>query len=64
MDGLCARICDKSAITYQALNTGQGPAILGLRAQIDRDLYKKYMQEVNLCIQHFIFFPIFLYISR
>ncbi|VDN58185.1 unnamed protein product [Dracunculus medinensis] len=49
MDGLCARICDKSAITYQALNTGQGPAILGLRAQIDRDLYKKYMQEEIIC---------------
>ncbi|KIH44690.1 hypothetical protein ANCDUO_25284, partial [Ancylostoma duodenale] len=27
------------------LNSGQGPAVLGLRAQIDRKLYKKHMQE-------------------
>lgn len=45
MDGLCARICDKSAITYQVLNSGKGPAVLGLRAQIDRSLYKKHMQQ-------------------
>ncbi|KAK6022736.1 tRNA uridine 5-carboxymethylaminomethyl modification enzyme GidA [Ostertagia ostertagi] len=45
LDGLCGRICDKSAITYQALNSGQGPAVLGLRAQIDRSLYKTHMQE-------------------
>ncbi|XGW12487.1 hypothetical protein V3C99_013299 [Haemonchus contortus] len=45
LDGLCGRICDKSAITYQALNSGQGPAVLGLRAQIDRSLYKAHMQE-------------------
>ncbi|CAA91322.1 Protein MTO1 homolog, mitochondrial [Caenorhabditis elegans] len=48
LDGLCARICDKSAITYQALNRAQGPAVLGLRAQIDRKLYKTQMQnEIN-----------------
>ncbi|EGT56274.1 hypothetical protein CAEBREN_25292 [Caenorhabditis brenneri] len=48
LDGLCGRICDKSAITYQALNRAQGPAVLGLRAQIDRKLYKKHMQnEIN-----------------
>ncbi|KAK5980222.1 hypothetical protein GCK32_017449, partial [Trichostrongylus colubriformis] len=45
LDGLCGRICDKSAITYQALNCGQGPAVLGLRAQIDRSLYKSHMQK-------------------
>ncbi|WKX94251.1 hypothetical protein Q1695_011477 [Nippostrongylus brasiliensis] len=45
LDGVCARICDKSAITYQALNSGQGPAVLGLRAQIDRSLYKSHMQN-------------------
>ncbi|PIC44098.1 hypothetical protein B9Z55_004585 [Caenorhabditis nigoni] len=45
LDGLCGRICDKSAITYQALNRAQGPAVLGLRAQIDRKLYKKHMQN-------------------
>ncbi|KHJ90821.1 tRNA uridine 5-carboxymethylaminomethyl modification enzyme GidA [Oesophagostomum dentatum] len=45
LDGVCGRICDKSAITYQALNSGQGPAVLGLRAQIDRKLYKAHMQK-------------------
>uniref|UniRef100_A0A158PB30 Protein MTO1 homolog, mitochondrial n=1 Tax=Angiostrongylus cantonensis TaxID=6313 RepID=A0A158PB30_ANGCA len=45
LDGVCGRICDLSAITYQALNRGQGPAVLGLRAQIDRLLYKSHMQK-------------------
>uniref|UniRef100_A0A914P0E1 MnmG N-terminal domain-containing protein n=1 Tax=Panagrolaimus davidi TaxID=227884 RepID=A0A914P0E1_9BILA len=48
LDGICPRICDKSAITYQALNRGAGPAVLGLRAQIDRKLYKKFMQKVGV----------------
>ncbi|EPB70317.1 hypothetical protein ANCCEY_10596 [Ancylostoma ceylanicum] len=29
----------------KALNSGQGPAVLGLRAQIDRKLYKAHMQQ-------------------
>uniref|UniRef100_A0A915AZ10 Protein MTO1 homolog, mitochondrial n=1 Tax=Parascaris univalens TaxID=6257 RepID=A0A915AZ10_PARUN len=45
MDGVCGRICDQAAITYQALNVGQGPAVLGLRAQIDRSLYKRHMRK-------------------
>ncbi|VDK75666.1 unnamed protein product [Litomosoides sigmodontis] len=45
LDGLCGRICDKSAINYHALNSSHGPAVLGLRAQIDRKLYKKHMQH-------------------
>uniref|UniRef100_A0A8R1TJZ1 Protein MTO1 homolog, mitochondrial n=1 Tax=Onchocerca volvulus TaxID=6282 RepID=A0A8R1TJZ1_ONCVO len=45
LDGLCGRICDKSAINYHALNASHGPAVLGLRAQIDRKLYKEYMQH-------------------
>ncbi|PAV82964.1 hypothetical protein WR25_08187 [Diploscapter pachys] len=45
LDGVCARICDKAAITYQALNRSHGAAVLGLRAQIDRQLYKQHMQN-------------------
>lgn len=52
LDGLCARLCDQTAITFQALNRSKGPAVLGLRAQIDRNLYRNAMQEVG----KFIFF--------
>uniref|UniRef100_A0A0N5AT89 Protein MTO1 homolog, mitochondrial n=1 Tax=Syphacia muris TaxID=451379 RepID=A0A0N5AT89_9BILA len=45
MDGVCARICDKSAINYRVLNAGAGPAVYGLRAQIDRALYKEHMKK-------------------
>ncbi|TKR77558.1 hypothetical protein L596_018506 [Steinernema carpocapsae] len=45
LDGVSPRICDKSAITYQALNRGQGPAVLGLRAQIDRKEFKRHMKQ-------------------
>ncbi|OZC12010.1 putative tRNA uridine 5-carboxymethylaminomethyl modification enzyme MnmG [Onchocerca flexuosa] len=52
LDGLCGRICDKSAINYHALNASHGPAVLGLRAQIDRKLYKEYMQhEILSCTE-------------
>ncbi|KAJ8044182.1 Protein MTO1-like, mitochondrial [Holothuria leucospilota] len=45
LDGVCGRICDKSGIQFKVLNRKKGPAVWGLRAQIDRDLYRKYMQE-------------------
>ncbi|XP_071944332.1 protein MTO1 homolog, mitochondrial-like [Antedon mediterranea] len=45
LDGLCGRISDKSGIQFKVLNRSKGPAVWGLRAQIDRDLYRKYMQE-------------------
>lgn len=44
LDGLCARICDQSGIHYKVLNRRKGPAVWGLRAQIDRKLYKQNMQ--------------------
>ncbi|CAG5136382.1 unnamed protein product, partial [Candidula unifasciata] len=44
MGGVCGRICDKSGIQYKVLNRRKGPAVWGLRAQIDRDLYKGHMQ--------------------
>ncbi|XP_042910139.1 protein MTO1 homolog, mitochondrial isoform X3 [Parasteatoda tepidariorum] len=45
LDGVCGRICDKSGIHYKMLNKAKGPAVWGPRAQIDRSLYKKFLQE-------------------
>ncbi|KAL1457896.1 hypothetical protein WDU94_008077 [Cyamophila willieti] len=45
LDGVCGRICDKAGIQYRVLNRRKGPAVWGLRAQIDRKLYKQYIQE-------------------
>ncbi|XP_066260923.1 protein MTO1 homolog, mitochondrial [Euwallacea similis] len=45
LDGVCGRICDLSGIQYKILNRRKGPAVWGYRAQIDRQLYKKYMQN-------------------
>ncbi|KAH9424334.1 Mitochondrial Translation Optimization [Dermatophagoides pteronyssinus] len=45
LDGLCARICDKSGIQYKVLNRSKGTAVWGYRAQIDRKLFKHHMQE-------------------
>lgn len=44
LDGLCSRICDQSGVHYKVLNRRKGPAVWGLRAQIDRNLYKQNMQ--------------------
>ncbi|XP_007515851.1 protein MTO1 homolog, mitochondrial [Erinaceus europaeus] len=45
LDGLCSRVCDQSGVHYKVLNKCKGPAVWGLRAQIDRKLYKQNMQE-------------------
>ncbi|XP_054007107.1 protein MTO1 homolog, mitochondrial [Hylaeus anthracinus] len=45
LDGVCCRICDLSGIHYTILNKRKGPAVWGYRAQIDRGLYKKHLQE-------------------
>uniref|UniRef100_G1PN16 5-taurinomethyluridine-[tRNA] synthase subunit MTO1, mitochondrial n=1 Tax=Myotis lucifugus TaxID=59463 RepID=G1PN16_MYOLU len=45
LDGLCSRICDQSGVHYKILNRRKGPAVWGLRAQIDRKLYKQNMQK-------------------
>ncbi|XP_011646986.1 protein MTO1 homolog, mitochondrial [Pogonomyrmex barbatus] len=44
LDGVCCRICDISGVHYKVLNKRKGPAVWGLRAQIDRTLYKKHLQ--------------------
>ncbi|KAL9917255.1 protein MTO1 homolog, mitochondrial [Glossina fuscipes fuscipes] len=45
LDGVCAKCCDKSGVQYKILNKRRGPAVWGPRAQIDRKLYKKAIQE-------------------
>jgi len=45
LDGLCARACDVSGTQYKVLNKSKGQAVQGPRAQIDRNLYKKAIQD-------------------
>ncbi|XP_074437465.1 5-taurinomethyluridine-[tRNA] synthase subunit MTO1, mitochondrial [Larus michahellis] len=45
LDGLCGRVCDRSGLHYKVLNRCKGPAVWGLRAQIDRRRYRHYMQR-------------------
>lgn len=48
LDGLTAKVCDMSGTNYKILNKRRGPAVWGHRAQIDRVLYKKNMQQIML----------------
>jgi tRNA uridine 5-carboxymethylaminomethyl modification enzyme len=45
LDGVCARSCDVSGTQYKILNRRKGPAVFGLRAQIDRNLYREAIQK-------------------
>lgn len=45
LDGVCGKTCDVSGVQYKVLNRSKGPAVFGLRAQIDRDLYRSATQE-------------------
>ncbi|KAK9480503.1 glucose inhibited division protein A-domain-containing protein [Lipomyces japonicus] len=48
LDGVMGKVADLSGTYFSMLNRSRGPAVWGPRAQIDRTLYKKHMQEAIL----------------
>ncbi len=45
LDGLIGRVADQAGIQFRLLNRSRGPAVRGPRAQMDRVLYRRYMQQ-------------------
>lgn len=46
LDGVTARAIDRAGIQFRVLNASRGPAVRGPRAQADRKLYRRAMQEL------------------
>ena len=54
LDGIMGRAIDLSGIQFRMLNTSRGAAVRGPRAQADRKLYKKAIQQF-ICNQRNLF---------
>lgn len=48
LDGVASKVTDKAGIHFKILNASKGAAVQGPRAQIDRAIYLKEMQNVVL----------------
>jgi tRNA uridine 5-carboxymethylaminomethyl modification enzyme len=48
LDGIMGIVADQSGIQFRLLNSSRGHAVRGPRTQSDRELYKKYMQQLLL----------------
>jgi len=60
LDGIMGVVADQSGIQFRLLNSSRGHAVRGPRTQSDRELYKKYMQEmlINYCNLSLFYDPI------
>jgi len=52
LDGLMGRVADAAGIQFRLLNRSKGPAVQGPRAQADRALYRRAMQEAIAGTRH------------
>ncbi|KAF8556687.1 GIDA-domain-containing protein [Imleria badia] len=46
LDGVMGKVTDKAGIQFHMLNRSKGTAVWGPRAQVDRKLYKRHMQDI------------------